>query len=79
MKSTRNFDKKNFDEFIAGFIGETLIRGKRLVGNTFDGLLAVCQICQTYPLSNVCTVQYSYTVKMYFCNNYTVHIAEMYI
>ena len=28
MKPTRNFDKKNFDGFIVGFIGETLIRGK---------------------------------------------------
>ena len=44
--------KKNFDELIADFIGE-ILRGKSLVGDS-EELLAICQILQSFPPSNLC-------------------------
>ena len=54
---SEKFDGKNFDESIVGFKGETL-RDKGLYRENFDKSLAVHQICQNFPLSNLCAIQY---------------------
>ena len=48
--------KFDFDEFIMGFIGETL--RDKVCKENFDKLLAICQVCQNFPPSNFCcTIQ----------------------
>ena len=51
-----NFDEQNFDKLIVGFIGDTL-RGK-VSSENFDETLAIHQICQSFPLTNFCAIQY---------------------
>ena len=58
MKYAQNFDEqRSFDKLIVGFIGKTL---REKVGReNFDESVAICQIHQTFPPSNFCTMKYA--------------------
>ena len=46
----------SFDKLIMGFKGETL--RDKVCREIFDKLLAIRQICQSFPPTNICAIQY---------------------
>ena len=56
-----NIDEQNLDKLTLGFIGEIL--REKIIRESLDKLLAICQICQTFPPANCSAIQYSNSIN----------------